>query len=64
MEFVRGKKDKIKRSCCVMVEPQTPRKKFGVDYLKVGYAICQIELLPGHMVTQLVNTSRIEHAKS
>ena len=63
MEFVQGRKDGIKRNCIVIKEPEIPKKKFGVDQLDVGYAICQVELTPGQMVTQLVNTSRIEHEK-
>ncbi len=64
MEFVQGKKDGIKRSCVAMKYPEIPKKKFGVDALNVGYAICQIELTPGQLVIQLVNTSKIEHEKS
>jgi len=65
MEFVRGKKDKVKRRVGELVEPQLsiPRKKFGVDTLQVGYVICQVELEPGKFVLQLIGTHRIEHQK-
>lgn len=65
MQFVRGKKDEVKRKVVELVSPALciPRKKFGVNKLKVGYVICQVELRPGKFVIQLINTSRIEHQK-
>ncbi len=65
MQFVKGRKDKVKRRVGELVEPvlSIPRKKFGVDRITVGYSICQVELEPGKFVIQLVNTSRIEHQK-